>query len=69
MSLTEKTKKEIRKNRGLRAELIKENDIVEWTLLRWLREDHVMLTTKANLLIIEKYTKLTEAEILEPVTA
>lgn len=69
MSLTKYCKYLILQNDELRAALIKENDITDYTLRKWLRDDYKMLTTKANLLLIEKYTKLTESEILEPVEA
>lgn len=63
--LTESTKRTIRHNKHLRAELMQANDIAERTLFRWLYYDDSRLTSLDSLTIILKHTNKPKEYVYE----
>lgn len=55
MILSESTKSKIKSNRNLRRDLMAGNDISEYTLLKWLRENSKALLELPNLTIISQH--------------
>ncbi len=58
MKLKDNVLQLIKENMPLRRALMDLHDIVEWTLLRWLRENHPNLTRYDSLQVTAAYLKM-----------
>lgn len=64
MELTSEAIELLSENKELRFAICSKMDVEHSTIVRWIKENNIMLRTEDCMLLIEEYTKLTRSEIL-----